>query len=143
MQDSGAVGGEDAGGNLDLVVEPRVGKDFEAGAYCPAAGVVGAIYKAGHASLDHGASAHAAGLDGDVQGGVGEAVVAEEVSGFANDHHFRVGRGVGVADRAIAGAGEDLAVVDKDGADGDFTGGCGGASFFDGQLHELDVGVHV
>src|SRR5207245_1725943 len=75
-------------------------------------GVVGTVNEAWDAGLDDSAGAHAAGLDGDVERGVGEAVVAEKARGFAENDHFRVGSGVIAADGAIAGAGQNLAVVD-------------------------------
>jgi len=125
------------------MVESRVGEDFEAGADGAAFGVVGAVDEAGDAGLNDGAGAHAAGLDGDVKGGVGEAVVAEEASGLAEDDDFGVGGGVTIAGGAVAGTGEDLAVVDKDSADGDFAGCRCGAGFGQGFLHELGVGFHL
>ena len=112
LEDGGAVGREDAGGDFYLMVEARVGEDFEAGADGAAFGVVGTVNEAWDAGLDDSAGAHAAGLDGDVERGVGEAVVAEKARGFAENDHFRVGSGVIAADGAIAGAGQNLAVVD-------------------------------
>jgi len=111
------------------MVEARVREDFEAGADCAAFWVVGAVDEAGDTGLDDGAGAHAAGLDGDVERGVGEAVVAEQAGGFANDYHFRVCRGVTIANGAVAGTGEDFAVTDEDGADGDLAGFGSGAGF--------------
>ena len=65
-----------------MVVKARIGKNFEAGADGAALGVVGAVDEAGNAGLNDCASAHAAGLDSDVQRGVRKAVVAEETRGF-------------------------------------------------------------
>ena len=62
----GAISGQDASGDINLVVEARVGEDFEAGVDGAAFGVVGAVNKARDASLDDGTRAHAAGLNGDV-----------------------------------------------------------------------------
>ena len=143
LEDGGAVGGEDAGGYFYLMVEARVGEDFEAGADGAAFGVVGAVDEAWDAGLNDGASAHATRLDRDVERSTGEAVVAEKAGGFAKDNHFRVGSGVIVADGAIAGTAENLAVVDEHGADGDFAGYSCGARFSDRLLHELDVCFHL
>ncbi len=112
------------------MVEARIGKDLEAGADSATLGVVGAVNEARDACLDHGAGAHATRLDGDVEGGAGEAVVAEEASGLAENDDFSVGGRVVVSDAAIAGTSENLAVVDKNCTDGDFAGGCRGAGFF-------------
>jgi hypothetical protein len=143
LENGGAVGGEDAGGDLHLMVKAWVGEDFEAGADGAAFGVVSAVDQARDTSLDHGAGAHTTGLDGDVESGVGEAVVAEQVGGFAENDDFGVGGGVAIADRAVAGTGEDLGVVDEDGADGDFAGLGSGARFGERFLHELDFCFHL
>src|SRR5260370_19539078 len=47
LEDGGAVVGEDAGGDFDVMVEARVGEDFEAGADGAAFGIGGAGAEAG------------------------------------------------------------------------------------------------
>ncbi len=143
LNDSGAVGDEDTRNDFDLMVEARVGQDLEAGADGAAFGIIGAVNEAWDACLDDCASAHAAGLDRDVENGSSEAVIAEEAGGLAEDDDFRVGGGVIVADGAIAGTGEDFAAVDEDGPDGDIASGSRGASFLKRCLHELDISFHV
>src|SRR5258707_14042237 len=103
------------------MVEARVREDFEAGADCAAFWVVGAVDEAGDTGLDDGASAHAAGLDGDVERGVGEAVVAEQTGGFANDYHFRVCRWGTIPDRAVARTGEEFSLTAQAGAHRDLS----------------------
>ncbi len=122
LEHGGGFGGEDACGDFDLVVEVRIGKDFEAGADAAALGVVGAVDEARDASLDDCPGAHAAGLDGDVERGVREAIVAEAARGFTKDDDFGVGGWIVVADGAITGACENLSVVNQNGSDGDFAG---------------------
>ncbi len=122
MEHGGGFGGEDAGGHFDFVVEARIGKDFEAGADGAALGVVGAVDEARDAGLNDRAGAHAAGLDGDVERCVREAIVAEESCGFTKHDDFSVGGGVIVTDSAIAGTRENLSVVNQDGSDGHFAG---------------------
>ncbi len=141
MDDSGAIGGEDIASDLDLMVEARIREDLETSTNRAALGVVGAVDQARDASLNDRAGTHAARLDGDVEGGTCEAVIAETARGFAKNDDFGVGRGVIVADGAVAGACQDFAVMDEDGADGDFTAGGRGAGFSEGFLHELDVRV--
>jgi hypothetical protein len=142
LDEGGAVGGEDAGGYFGLVVEAGVGEDFKAGADRAGFGVVATVDEARDAGLDDRASTHAARLNCDVKSGGGEAVIAKDAGGFADDGDLGVGGGVGVADGAVAGAGDDLCVVDQDGADGDFAcDGCG-ASFLKRLLHEFEIGVH-
>ena len=99
-----------------------MGKDFEAGADGAALGIFCAVDKAWDAGLDDGTGAHAAGLDGDVEHRVREAIIAEEACGFTKDDDFGVGRWIVVADGAVAGAGENLSVVNQDGSDGHFAG---------------------
>ena len=74
------------------------------------------------ASLDDCPGAHAAGLDGDVERGVREAIVAEAARGFTKHDDLGVGGWVVVADGAITGACENLSVVNQNGSDGDFAG---------------------
>src|SRR2546425_12251831 len=49
LEDGGGFGGEDAGGDLHLVVEAGGGEEFETGTDCGAPGVGGAVYEAGNA----------------------------------------------------------------------------------------------
>jgi hypothetical protein len=142
LDDGGTVGGEDAGCDFDLVVEARVGKNFKAGSDRAALWVVDTVDKSRDAGLDNCSGAHGAGLDGDVQRGVNEAIVAKQVRGFAKNDHFCMGRWVAIANRAVAGAGEDLAIVDEDGTNGNFAGGRCGAGFGKRFLHELDASFH-
>ena len=143
LNDGGAVGGEDTGGDFHLMIEARVGEDFEAGADGTAFGIVGAVDETRDTGLDDGARAHAAGLDGDVECGIGEAMVAKKTGGFAKNNNFGVGGGVAITDGAIASTGEDFALMDDHGADGDFAGYGRGTSFGQGFLHVLDVSFHL
>jgi NADH-quinone oxidoreductase subunit I len=120
-----------------------VGEDFEAGANGAAFGIVGAVDEARDAGLDNGAGAHAAGLDGDVERGINEAVVAEKAGGFAKGDYFCVSGGVAVADSAVVRTRQNLAVVDEHSADGDFASLGRRTRFGQGFLHELDVRFHV
>ena len=143
LEDSRAVGREDARRDFHLMVEAQVGEDFETGADGTALGIVGAVDEARDTRLDDGASAHAARLDGDVERRIGEAIIGEKASGFAKCDDFGVSGGVAIADGAIASTSENLAVMDEHGADGDFA--CCGcrARFSECFLHELNVGFHL
>jgi hypothetical protein len=143
LENCGAIGSEDASGDLHLMVEARVREDFEAGADGTTFGIVGAVDEARDTGLDDGTRAHAARLDGDVQRGIREAVVGKTPCPLAKDEDFGVRRGVAIADGAIAGAGENLAVVDEQGADGNFAGRGRGVRFSERFLHELDVSFHL
>jgi hypothetical protein len=143
LEDGGTVGGEDARGDFHLMVEARMGEDFETGADGAAFGIVGAVDEARDTGLDDGAGAHAAGLDGDVERGVDETVVAEKTRGFAQCDNFGVGGGVAIADGAVARTRQDLAFMDEHSADGDFAGCGGGTGFGERFLHELDISFHL
>jgi hypothetical protein len=143
LEDAGAVGGEDARCDVHLMIETRVGEDFEAGADGAALGIVGAVDEARDTGLDDGARAHAAGLDGDVERGISETVVAEKAGGFAQSDDFGVSSGVAIADCAIASTGEDFAIMDKHGSDGDFARYGRGASLRESFLHKLEINFHA
>jgi hypothetical protein len=134
---------EDSKGDLDLMIEFGVGKDFETGADGTAFGVVGAVDESRNAGLDHGAGAHAAWFNADIEGDTSEAVIAKNLGSFANDDNFRVGGGVAIAYRPVARTGEDSAVVHKDGANRNFACRCRSAGLSKGFLHELEIGFHV
>jgi len=52
LDDGGTFGGEDARNDFYLMVEARVGEDFEAGADGPAFGIVGAVDKTRDTGLE-------------------------------------------------------------------------------------------
>ncbi len=120
-----------------------MGKNCEAGAGGAAFRVIAAINEAGDASLNHGARAHAAGLDGNVQSRGGEAIVADRAGSFTEHHHFGVRRGVAVADGAITGTRDDFRFLDQDSADGNLAGCPSRAGLCDGVAHEFEIGVHA
>ena len=142
MQEGGRVFGEEAGSDFDLVIQLGAGEQLKAGTEGTAFGVVGGVDEVGNPRLNDRTGAHGAGLEGNVEDGVGEAVVAEEARGFTEDDQFGVGGGVIIADGAIAGAREDDIVVDEHGADGDLAGGGRGAGFVESKLHIVKIIRH-
>jgi hypothetical protein len=139
-EEAGAFVGEDAGGDGHLVVEAGMVEDLEDGTGCAGLGIGGSANEAAEAGVDHGAGAHGAGFEGDIEAAVEEAVVADGGGGGAEGDHLGVGGGVAVAEDAILAAREDFAVADDDGADGDFAGVGGGAGFSEGLAHKFFVG---
>ena len=77
MQDGGAVSGEEAGNDFDLMIESSVCEDFETGTDGAALWVVSAVDESRDAGLDYGAGAHAAGFKGDVERCASYAIVAK------------------------------------------------------------------
>lgn len=98
---------------------------------------------AADAGVDDGASAHGAGLFGDIEIAVGEAPVAEDALGLGEGEHFGVGGGVFEGFDLVPGTGDDLAVVDDDGADGHFVLGGGAAGLSERFTHEVVIAVEV
>jgi hypothetical protein len=141
LQQCGGFVGEDSGGDFDAVVDLRVVEDGEAGPDGAAFGVVGAIEEAGDARLDHGAGAHGAGFNGDVESGIEEAVIFHLLGGSSEGHDFGVCGGVAVGNGAIAGTDDDATVEDNHGANGHFAALGRFAGFIERRLHEGDVGV--
>jgi hypothetical protein len=142
LQEGGSVFGEDAGSHFDLVIQLGAGEQLEAGTERAAFGIVGGVDEARNPRLDDRASAHGAGLEGNVEDRAGEAIVAEQARSFPKDDDFGVRGGVIVADRAIAGARENGIVVDEYGADGDLAGVGRGAGVVESKLHTVEVVRH-
>jgi len=143
LQDRGAVSSEKAWNDFDLVIESGVGEDFETGTDGTTFWIVGTINEARDAGLDHGPGAHAARFQGDVESRACHAVIAEETSGFADYDDFSVCGRIAVANRAVAGAGKNLTVMDEQGADRHFARCSRCARFLKGHLHERDVRFHL
>jgi hypothetical protein len=146
-QESAALVGEDAGGDLDAVVECGVVHDGEDGAAGPGLGVGGGVDESGDAGVEDGSGAHGAGFEGDIEGaalsgGGEEAIVRERLSGCAEGNDLGVGGGVVVAEDAVVAGGEDLAGGrDDDCADWDLAGGLGRAGGGEGECHVVEVGL--
>jgi hypothetical protein len=124
------------------MVELRGSENLETGAERATFGIIGGINQARDARLDDGTRAHGARFESDVEGGVGEAVIAKSARGFANGDDLGVCGGIVVANRAIAGARKDLLVMDENSAYGDFASFGGSAGFVQGELHELRIIGH-
>lgn len=142
LQQGTGILGEKAGNDVDMVVEFRRSEYFEAGAKGAAFWVIRSIDDAWDACLNDSAGAHGARLEGDVQSSVGEAVVAQKVRGFANHDNLGVRGGIVIADGAIAGTRNYIVFVNKDSANGDFTGIRGSLCFAECELHEMQIVWH-
>jgi quercetin dioxygenase-like cupin family protein len=124
------------------VIQLGAGEQLEAGTEGSAFGIVRGIDESRNPSLDDRTSAHGAGLEGDVEDGASEAIVAEEVGGLSKDDDFGVRSWVVLANGAIAGTRENDIVVDEHRADGDFAGVGRGAGFVESKLHIVEVVRH-
>src|SRR5208282_4581629 len=72
--------------------------------------VLGGEIEPAQSGEGNGAGAHGAGLQRHIEIAAGEALIAKYFRGGAVDQHFGVSSRIVVFDRAIAGAGDDLAV---------------------------------
>ena len=91
--------------------------------------------------MDHGAGAHGAGFDGDVEGCPGEAIISDTFRGFTQSDYFGVRGGIAIGNGAVSGAGYDLLIDYYNGADGHFAEfGCA-AGFFERGAYEAGVVV--
>jgi hypothetical protein len=142
LEKRGTVGGQQARGDFDSVVQAGMRKYFEAGADGASFWVIAAIHQSRNAGLNYGASAHAARFDGDVESRRSETIVANCTGAFAEDYHFGVRRGVAVADGAISRTCNDFSLLHQDGSDGHLAGRPGSTSFIDRLAHEFEIGVH-
>ena len=97
--------------------------------------VGGGVDDAAEAGVGDGASAHGAGLEGDVQVAAIEAASAAGGEGGADGLQFGMGGGIGELAHAIALGGEDAIALHDDGADRGFTGGGGFRGEIEGEVH--------
>ena len=141
LEEGSGLGGEHGWGDLDLVVELGTGEQFEASTESAAFWVVSCVDQARDAGLDYGAGAHGAGFQGYVESGFCEAVVAELLRGFAENHDFGVRCGVAIANGAITAASKNFLAINEDCTDGNFAGFGTGTGFFQRDLHEFRI-VH-
>jgi len=124
------------------VVEGGVVEDGEDGTAGSGFGVGRGVDEPRDARVDDGSGAHGAGFEGDVEGAVFEAVVAEVEGGFAESDDFGVGGGVGVTEDSVLATADDDVVVDHDCAYGDFAVGFGRLGSGYGGSEISEVGGH-
>ena len=136
------VRGENAGGDFNLMIEASVRENLETCMDGPTLGVYSSVNQARNASLNDRACAHAARLNGDVQNGAPQAVVAQQSRSFSQNGDFRMRGGIAITDGAIAGPCDDLAVLYEDRANGNFTRSRGGTRLGQRFVHEFGISVH-
>ena len=141
-EERAALFSEQAGVDIDLVVELRMVHDGEDAAAGSGFGVGGGVDEAGDAGVEDGSSAHGAGLERGVEDAVFEAVVGEMTARFAEGDDLGVGCRVAVAEDSILASANDFSVVNDYCAYGNFAGGFGSVGFGDGGVEMLEVG-HV
>jgi len=122
----------------------RVVEDAEDRSAGAGLGVDCCVDQAADAGVEDGPGTHGAGLEGDVEGAARrQAIVGEGAGGVAEGDDLGVGGGVVIAQDTVLSAGDDLAVVNDDGADGDFAITLGGAGFGDAGVEVGEVVRHI
>ncbi len=139
LQYRGAVRGQDAGGDLDAVIELRVVQQAEARAHRAAFRVVGTVHEPLDPRLQDCSGAHCAGLNRDVEGCRTQAMVAESLGRCAQRNDLGVRRWVAVGNRAVPAAGHHLSFGHDHCAHGHFSGTPGPPGLLERQLHVLRV----
>jgi len=85
--------------------------------------------------VDHRAGTHDAGLEGDIQRGIQQAVVLQHQPTLAQGHDFGVSGGIVTANRAVPAFANHLIIVYQHGANGHF-------ALFPGASGKLECVVH-
>ena len=89
--------------------------------------------------MEHGASAHHAGLQGDVEGAALQAIVAQLLGSRTQCLHLGVGRGVAAGQRRIGALAYHLALAHHHSAYGHFASLRTGTRLIQGQAHPVCV----
>ncbi len=133
---------ENSRDDLNAMIELGMRQDFEAGTNRAAARVIGAVHQLWHTRLNHGTGTHRTRFESHVESRARKAIVVEDVCRFADDDDFGVGRGVVIANGAVAGERNDFVFIHEQGADRNLTGHGGCAGFFESKLHVLEISGH-
>ena len=98
--------------------------------------VEGAVIKPADAGERDGAGAHHARLERDIKVAIGKALGAERGGCRTDRDHFGVRGRIAVGQRAVAGAGDDAAVMHNNAADRDLPALPGRAGLLERRFHE-------
>ena len=142
LKNRGGLVPQNSGNSLNAMIEILACQQLEAGADSAALGIVRAIDQPRDTRLDYGACAHAAGLESDVQSRAAKPVISQHAGSLAKHDRLRVGRGIAVSNRAIAGPGNRLALMHQNGANGNFASFRRAARFLHRNLHKMQVVFH-
>lgn len=108
---------------------------------CARFGVERSEDQTGNPGQHNGADAHAAGFQGDIEGALGEAPAVHLFGCFTDDKQLCMCCGVLNGFPQIVRPGDDDAIADEEGGDGDFADQRGFPRKAEGLLHELSIEV--
>lgn len=131
LHEFAAVGLKNAGGDSGLGMESVRGEEVIATLI-----VLTAVDDAGDLCPADGAGTHGAGLDGDVEGAVGEVLAAKGVGSGGDGLHLGMGSDIAEGLREVVGPRDDAVLAYHHGTDGYLAG-------FEGRLGLVERHTHV
>src|SRR5487761_1013256 len=117
--------------DFDAMVHPRMIEHREARTHRAPFGIVRAIDKTRDTGLEDRAGTHGAGLDRYIESCTQQAVIADRRRSGPERHHFRVGRGIAIGNRAIRSARQNTVRTCDHAANWHFPGALRRASFLE------------
>ena len=125
--------------HLGVEVQSRMGKHIQHRTCCTGLGLGRTKHHPRQPGMEHGASAHHTGLQGDVEGAALQAVVAQLLRSRTQCLHLGVGRGVAAGQRRIGTLAYHLALAHHHSAYGHFASLRTGTRLGQGQAHPVCV----
>lgn len=124
LQQLRSIIGQDATGDLGMMIEPGFGKQVHYTAAGSRFGIGCSINHARNAGMNDGSGAHGARFDGHVQLAIAESVVTHMLRSIAQRDDFGMRRGIVARNRLVEAPPDHLPCADHHRADWNFT--CGG-----------------
>ena len=135
--------GQHAAHHGGLVVELRLGKQVDDRTHRAGAGLRGTKHHPLQAGVQHGTTAHGAGLQRDKQLTTVQPVVAQHLRGRTQRNDFGMGGGVVAGEGGVAAGGDDHAVLHHHRAHRHFTRSCSRVGQRQRLCHKNCVGTHL
>ena len=107
----------------------------------PGAWIAGGVDHPIHSGVHDGARTHGTGLQGYVQGGIGQTVVLGALAGIAQCHDLRMGGGIMERDWLVETLADDLSFAHQHRTHRHLAGSLGLAGQHQGMTHEMDIGI--
>jgi hypothetical protein len=98
-----------------------------------------AVHHLSHTRMHEGAYAHQARLDGYIQSGVSQSIVANPARAFPERDHLGVSRRIDARNRLVESRADDLPIDNNHGADRDLTSRQRASRLVERSVHELLV----
>src|SRR5271169_62459 len=141
LEQDGCLGFTQSAIDFRPVMAGRRGKELHAIVHRAALGVGGAVIQPADAGKRHGAGAHGAGFERDIEVAAVEAFSAERGGSLPDRDQFGMRGRIAVGKRAVPGPRDDFAGAHDHTADRHFATLAGGAGFLDCHIHKRSL-VH-